>query len=191
LERIDELVQNPVRAVRICNQAGGRTQNGFWKPKSVSMGNLRIPEVVLRDRSTRGNRVREERKLAPCIEPLIELRIRAAHMLLIASEDDAIMPRIKPADSHRACKSNAPIFIRPTTRSFFVPDPQGFWLEFMNRDAKKGSECEIAPKHTSPDGYGILRNDCSSKEVSLKEAQDGPWTERESGIDHGSGTGHR
>ena len=34
-------------------------------------------------------------------------------------------------------KSNAPVFIGPTTRSFFVPDPQGFWLEFMDHDVKK------------------------------------------------------
>jgi hypothetical protein len=29
------------------------------------------------------------------------------------------------------------VFIAPTTRMFFVPDSQGFWLEFMDHDVKK------------------------------------------------------
>ena len=36
-----------------------------------------------------------------------------------------------------ALAPNAPVFIGPTTRAFFVPDPQGFWLELMDREVKK------------------------------------------------------
>jgi hypothetical protein len=34
-------------------------------------------------------------------------------------------------------KSNAPVYLNATVRSFFVPDPQGFWVEFMDRDVKR------------------------------------------------------
>jgi hypothetical protein len=61
----------------------------------------------------------------------------AAHMLFMAKDDDVIMPRIRAAKMHTLSKSNAPVFIGPTTRSFFTPDPQGFWLEFMDRDVKQ------------------------------------------------------
>ena len=47
------------------------------------------------------------------------------------------MPRIKAANMHTLSKSDAPVFLGPTTRSFFVPDPQGFWMEFMDHDVKK------------------------------------------------------
>jgi catechol 2,3-dioxygenase-like lactoylglutathione lyase family enzyme len=60
-----------------------------------------------------------------------------AHFLFMAKDDDAIMPRVKAANLHTLSRSNAPVFIGPTTRSFFVPDPQGFWLEFMDHDVKK------------------------------------------------------
>ena len=60
-----------------------------------------------------------------------------AHFLFMAKDDDVIMPRIKAASLHTLSKSNAPVFISPTTRSFFVPDPQGFWLEFMDHDVKR------------------------------------------------------
>jgi catechol 2,3-dioxygenase-like lactoylglutathione lyase family enzyme len=60
-----------------------------------------------------------------------------AHFLFMSKDDDAIMPRVKAANVHTLSKSNAPVFIGPTTRSFFVPDPQGFWLEFMDHDVKK------------------------------------------------------
>jgi catechol 2,3-dioxygenase-like lactoylglutathione lyase family enzyme len=61
----------------------------------------------------------------------------AAHFLFMAKDDDVIMPRIKAANMHTLSKSDAPVFIGPTTRSLFVPDPQGFWVEFMDRDVKK------------------------------------------------------
>jgi catechol 2,3-dioxygenase-like lactoylglutathione lyase family enzyme len=60
-----------------------------------------------------------------------------AHFLFMAKDDDTIMPRVLAAHVHTLSKSNAPVFISPTTRSFFVPDPQGFWLEFMDRDVKR------------------------------------------------------
>ncbi|MGD0956351.1 MAG: hypothetical protein ABR953_05910 [Candidatus Acidiferrales bacterium] len=61
----------------------------------------------------------------------------AAHFLFMAKDDDVIMTRVKAANLHTLSKSDAPVFIGPTTRSFFVPDPQGFWLEFMDHDVKK------------------------------------------------------
>jgi catechol 2,3-dioxygenase-like lactoylglutathione lyase family enzyme len=59
-----------------------------------------------------------------------------AHFLFMAKDDDVIMPRVKAAGLHTLSRSNAPVFIGPTTRSFFVPDPQGFWLEFMDHDVR-------------------------------------------------------
>ena len=60
-----------------------------------------------------------------------------AHFLFMAKDDDVIMPRVHAAGLHTLSRSNVPVFIGPTTRSFFVPDPQGFWLEFMDHDVKK------------------------------------------------------
>jgi catechol 2,3-dioxygenase-like lactoylglutathione lyase family enzyme len=60
-----------------------------------------------------------------------------AHFLFMAKDDDVIIPRVHAAKLHTLSKSNAPVFIGPTVRSFFVPDPQGFWLEFMDRDVKR------------------------------------------------------
>ncbi len=59
-----------------------------------------------------------------------------AHFLFMAKDVDLIMPRVKAAGLHTLSRSNAPVFIGPTTRSFFVPDPEGFWLEFMDHDVK-------------------------------------------------------
>jgi catechol 2,3-dioxygenase-like lactoylglutathione lyase family enzyme len=61
----------------------------------------------------------------------------AAHFLFMAKDDDVIMSRVKAANLHTLSRSDVPVFIGPTTRSFFVPDPQGFWLEFMDHDVKK------------------------------------------------------
>ncbi len=61
----------------------------------------------------------------------------AAHMLFMAKDDDVIMQRIRAANMHTLSKSDAPVFIGPTTRSFFSPDPQGFWVEFMDNGVKK------------------------------------------------------
>ena len=61
----------------------------------------------------------------------------AAHFLFMAKDDDVMIDRMKTAHLHTTSPSNAPVFIAPTTRMFFVPDPQGFWLEFMDHDVKK------------------------------------------------------
>ena len=61
----------------------------------------------------------------------------AAHFLFMAKDDDVMIDRIKAANLHTTSPSNAPVFIAPTTRMFFVSDPQGFWLEFMDHDVKK------------------------------------------------------
>lgn len=60
-----------------------------------------------------------------------------AHFLFMTKDDDVIMPRVKAAGLHTLSRSNAPVYLSPTTRSFFVPDLQGFWLEFMDHDAKR------------------------------------------------------
>ncbi len=60
-----------------------------------------------------------------------------AHFLFMARDDDVIIRRVRAAGLHTLSRSNAPVFIGPTTRSFFVPDPQGFWLEFMDHDVKR------------------------------------------------------
>jgi catechol 2,3-dioxygenase-like lactoylglutathione lyase family enzyme len=60
----------------------------------------------------------------------------AAHFLFMAKDDDVIIGRVKAVNLHTTSPSNAPVFIAPTTRMFFVTDPQGFWLEFMDHDVK-------------------------------------------------------
>jgi catechol 2,3-dioxygenase-like lactoylglutathione lyase family enzyme len=60
-----------------------------------------------------------------------------AHFLFMVKDTDVIMQRVEAANLHTLSRSNAPVFIGPTTRSFFVPDPQGFWLEFMDHDVKR------------------------------------------------------
>ncbi len=62
-----------------------------------------------------------------------------AHFLFMAKDDDVIIQRVHAEHLHTLSKSNAPIFLNDTVRSFFVPDPQGFWLEFMDRDVKHQS----------------------------------------------------
>ena len=60
-----------------------------------------------------------------------------AHFLFMAKDDDVIISRVHAAKLHTLSKSNAPVYLSPTVRSFFVPDPQGFWIEFMDRDVKR------------------------------------------------------
>jgi catechol 2,3-dioxygenase-like lactoylglutathione lyase family enzyme len=60
-----------------------------------------------------------------------------AHFLFMVKDTDVIMERVRAAHLHTLSRSNAPVFIGPTTRSFFVPDPQGVWLEFMDHDVKR------------------------------------------------------
>lgn len=60
----------------------------------------------------------------------------AAHFLFMSKDDDVMIKRVKAAHLHTESKSDAPVFISKTTRMFFVGDPQGFWLEFMDHDVK-------------------------------------------------------
>ena len=60
-----------------------------------------------------------------------------AHFLFMVKDTDAIAARVHAIGAHTLSRSNAPVFISPTVRSFFVPDPQGFWLEFMDHDVKR------------------------------------------------------
>jgi catechol 2,3-dioxygenase-like lactoylglutathione lyase family enzyme len=60
----------------------------------------------------------------------------AAHFLFMSKDDDVMIQRVKAAHLHTESKSDAPVFISKTTRMFFVGDPQGFWLEFMDHDVK-------------------------------------------------------
>lgn len=59
-----------------------------------------------------------------------------AHFLFMARDDDVFIGRVRGAGLHTLSRSNAPVFLSPSVRSFFVPDPQGFWLEFMDHDVK-------------------------------------------------------
>jgi catechol 2,3-dioxygenase-like lactoylglutathione lyase family enzyme len=61
----------------------------------------------------------------------------AAHFLFMSKDDDVMIDRVKAANLHTTSPSNAPVFIAPTTRMFFVTDPQGFWLEFMDNGVKR------------------------------------------------------
>ena len=72
-------------------------------------------------------------------------------------------------------------FIGPDETILLRTGSSGILARVYGPRFKKGSNREVA------DSTG----DSGSKEGALKEAQDGPWTERESGIDHRSGTGHR
>jgi catechol 2,3-dioxygenase-like lactoylglutathione lyase family enzyme len=60
-----------------------------------------------------------------------------AHFLFMVKDTDAILPRVHAINAHTLSKKNDATFISPTVRSMFVPDPQGFWLEFMDHDVKK------------------------------------------------------
>jgi hypothetical protein len=60
-----------------------------------------------------------------------------AHFLFMSKDDDVMIQRVHAAGLHTLSKSNEPVNLSPTVRSFFVPDPQGFWIEFMDRDAKR------------------------------------------------------
>jgi len=60
-----------------------------------------------------------------------------AHILFMSKDVDSVMPRIKAAGLHTLSSTNAPVFIGPTTRAFFVPNPDGFWAEFMDHGVKK------------------------------------------------------
>jgi catechol 2,3-dioxygenase-like lactoylglutathione lyase family enzyme len=60
-----------------------------------------------------------------------------AHFLFMVKDDDEIITRVHAINAHTLSKANDATFIGPTVRSFFVPDPQGFWVEFMDHGVKK------------------------------------------------------
>ncbi len=66
----------------------------------------------------------------------------AAHFLFMSRDDDVMLDRVKAANLHTTSPSDAPVFIAPTTRMFFVTDPQGFWLEFMDNGVKKDPDAK-------------------------------------------------
>ncbi len=63
-----------------------------------------------------------------------------AHFLFMTQDDDVIIRRVRAAHLHTLSRSNAPVYLSSTVRSFFVPDPQGFWLEFMDRVAQRNPQ---------------------------------------------------
>jgi catechol 2,3-dioxygenase-like lactoylglutathione lyase family enzyme len=63
-----------------------------------------------------------------------------AHFLFMTKDDDVIIRRVRAAHLHTLSRSNAPVYLSSTVRSMFVPDPQGFWLEFMDRVAKSAPQ---------------------------------------------------
>ena len=60
-----------------------------------------------------------------------------AHILFMAKDDDVIMQRVRAAGIQPLSATGGPVFISDRTRSFFVPDPDGFWAEFMDHNVKK------------------------------------------------------
>jgi catechol 2,3-dioxygenase-like lactoylglutathione lyase family enzyme len=66
----------------------------------------------------------------------------SAHFLFMSKDDDVMIDRVKTAGLHTTSPSNAPVFIASTTRMFFVTDPQGFWLEFMDNAVKRNPEAK-------------------------------------------------
>jgi catechol 2,3-dioxygenase-like lactoylglutathione lyase family enzyme len=60
-----------------------------------------------------------------------------AHFLFMVKDTDTIVARVHAMKAHTLSKANDATFISPTVRSMFVPDPQGFWLEFMDHDVKR------------------------------------------------------
>ncbi|MGC1459625.1 MAG: VOC family protein [Steroidobacteraceae bacterium] len=60
-----------------------------------------------------------------------------AHFLFMVKDTDTIVARVHAMKAHTLSRANDATFISPTVRSMFVPDPQGFWLEFMDRDVKR------------------------------------------------------
>lgn len=59
-----------------------------------------------------------------------------AHILFMSRDVDIVMPRMKAAGLQTLSATGGPVFIGPTTRSFFVTNPDGFWAEFMDHGVK-------------------------------------------------------
>jgi catechol 2,3-dioxygenase-like lactoylglutathione lyase family enzyme len=60
-----------------------------------------------------------------------------AHILFMSKDVDIVMPRMKSAGLTTLSATGGPVFIGPTTRSFFVANPDGFWAEFMDNGVKR------------------------------------------------------
>jgi hypothetical protein len=60
-----------------------------------------------------------------------------AHILFMSKDVDIVMPRMRAAGLHTLSATNGPVFIGPSTRAFFVANPDGFWAEFMDNGVKK------------------------------------------------------
>jgi catechol 2,3-dioxygenase-like lactoylglutathione lyase family enzyme len=60
-----------------------------------------------------------------------------AHVLFMSKDVDIVMPRMKSAGLTTLSATGGPVFIGPTTRSFFVANPDGFWAEFMDNGVKR------------------------------------------------------
>ncbi len=60
-----------------------------------------------------------------------------AHILFMAKDDDVIIQRVRAARIQTLSATGGPVFIGPVTRSFFIPNPDGFWAEFMDHNVKK------------------------------------------------------
>jgi hypothetical protein len=50
-----------------------------------------------------------------------------AHILFMSRDVDIVMPRMRTAGLQTLSATDEPVFIGPTTRSFFVTNPDGFW----------------------------------------------------------------
>ena len=70
----------------------------------------------------------EQRTIKPRLQD-----IGVAHILFMVKALDVVMPRIKAAGLHVLAASGEPVFIAPKVRAVFVPDPNHFFMEFMER----------------------------------------------------------
>jgi catechol 2,3-dioxygenase-like lactoylglutathione lyase family enzyme len=59
-----------------------------------------------------------------------------AHFLFMFKDDDIAIQRVHAAGAHTVSETDQPTFIGPDTRSFFLRDPQSFFLEFMDNKVK-------------------------------------------------------
>ena len=70
----------------------------------------------------------EQRSIKPKLQD-----IGVAHVLFMVKDLDVVMPRIRSAGLHVLATSGEPVFIAPRVRAVFVPDPNHFFMEFMER----------------------------------------------------------
>ena len=63
--------------------------------------------------------------------------MRSKSGLFMSKDVDIVMARMKAAGLTTLSATGGSVFIGPTTRSFFVTNPDGFWAEFMDNGVKK------------------------------------------------------